>query len=66
MSNPLVSALVITRHRPDLVVRAVDSALRQSLSDIEVVVAIDGPDVETHKRLGNINDQRRSPVSRRR
>jgi glycosyltransferase involved in cell wall biosynthesis len=58
MSDPLVSAVVTTRQRPDLVVRAVDSALHQSLSDIEVIVAVDGPDEETCKRLGKINDQR--------
>jgi glycosyltransferase involved in cell wall biosynthesis len=58
MSDPLVSALVITRQRPDLVVRAVDSVLRQSLPDVEVVVAIDGPDEETRLRLGKITDRR--------
>ncbi len=55
---PIVSVVVPTRHRPDLVVRAVSSALAQTLSDIEVVVVIDGLDRATEKALAAIDDCR--------
>ena len=58
MNAPLVSAVIPTRHRPDLVVRAVRSALAQSYSNIEVVVVIDGPDVASQSALASIVDNR--------
>ena len=56
--SPLVSVVIPTRHRPDLVVRAVKSALTQSLQAIEVIVVIDGPDEETSAALEEIQDSR--------
>ena len=41
-SNPLVSVVIPTRNRPSLLMRAVRSALGQTLRDIEVIVVIDG------------------------
>ena len=41
-SRPLVSVVIPTRNRPTLVLRAVRSALRQTLREIEVIVVIDG------------------------
>ena len=41
---PIVSVVIPTRDRPGLLVRAVRSALAQTLSEIEVIVAIDGPE----------------------
>jgi glycosyltransferase involved in cell wall biosynthesis len=53
-----VSVVIPTRSRPDLVTRAVSSALAQSYDDIEVIVVIDGPDDATHAALAPIMDVR--------
>jgi glycosyltransferase involved in cell wall biosynthesis len=55
---PIVSVVIPTRNRPGLVVRAVNSALAQSLAEIEVVVVVDGPDLETLAALAAIKDPR--------
>ncbi|MEV7624787.1 glycosyltransferase [Actinoplanes sp. NPDC089786] len=57
-ANPDVSVVVPTRFRPDLVVRAVRSALAQTHGDLEVVVVIDGPDEPTEKALAALGDVR--------
>lgn len=51
---PLVTIYVPTRGRPELVERAVKSALAQDYSNLEVIVAIDGPDDESEARLEKI------------
>ncbi len=56
--EPLVSVVIPTRNRPHLVVRAVRSALEQTLTAIEVVVVVDGPDDETLEVLKAIKDSR--------
>jgi glycosyltransferase involved in cell wall biosynthesis len=43
----IVSAVIPTRGRPELLRRAVRSALAQTLREIEVVVVIDGEDSVT-------------------
>ena len=43
----LVSAVIPTRGRPDLVLRAVRSVLAQTLREIEAVVVVDGNDPAT-------------------
>jgi glycosyltransferase involved in cell wall biosynthesis len=48
-TEPLVSVIIPTRNRPNLVVRAVGSVLAQTLDAIEVIVVIDGPDETTLK-----------------
>jgi glycosyltransferase involved in cell wall biosynthesis len=55
---PVVSAVIPTRNRPDLVVRAVRSALAQTLRQIEVIVVIDGPDEATEIALQATVDER--------
>lgn len=55
---PLVSVVIPTRNKPPLVVRAVRSALRQTLEAIEVIVVVDGPDEPTVQALGAIGDYR--------
>jgi glycosyltransferase involved in cell wall biosynthesis len=55
---PIVSVVIPTRNRPDLVVRAVRSALLQSLTELEVIVVIDGPDAKTVEALAEIKDER--------
>lgn len=57
-SKPSVSVVIPTRNRPDLVVRAVRSALEQTFGDLEVVVIMDGPDAATKAALSKIHDIR--------
>ncbi|MEM6403664.1 MAG: glycosyltransferase, partial [Cyanobacteria bacterium P01_D01_bin.116] len=56
--KPLVSVVIPTFHRPQLVKRAVISALTQTLQNIEVIVVIDGIDKDTSLTLGEIDDSR--------
>lgn len=53
-----ISVVVPTRNRPESVVRAVRSALNQSLPPHEVLVVVDGPDPDTVNALANICDPR--------
>jgi glycosyltransferase involved in cell wall biosynthesis len=55
---PLVTAVIPTRNRPELVTRAVRSALGQSYPHMEVVVVIDGPDMATDAALATLSDER--------
>src|SRR6202522_3854408 len=52
-----VSAVIPTRGRPELLRRAVRSALAQTLRDIEVLVVIDGPDPVTQAVLQELVQQ---------
>lgn len=56
--TPLVSTVIPTRNRPELVKRAVLSALNQTYSNIEVVVVVDGPDPLTSQQLKELSDSR--------
>jgi glycosyltransferase involved in cell wall biosynthesis len=55
---PIVTVVIPTRNRTALVLRAVKSALEQTLSDIEVIVVVDGPDPKTVDTLATITDAR--------
>lgn len=55
---PLVTAVIPTRNRPELVCRAVRSVLCQTVRELECIVVIDGPDVATLHALGEIEDPR--------
>jgi glycosyltransferase involved in cell wall biosynthesis len=55
---PLVSVVIPTLGRPELVLRAVSTALGQSVGDIEVIVVIDGPDAATQAALSTVADAR--------
>jgi glycosyltransferase involved in cell wall biosynthesis len=57
-STPDVSVVIPTWSRPDLVARAVRSALAQTHDAIEVIVVIDGPDDEAPAALADIGDAR--------
>lgn len=57
-----VSAIIPTRDRPGLVVRAVRSALAQTHDDIEVIVIVDGPDLATEKTLEQFASDKRLKV----
>jgi len=56
--NPQVSVIVPTRNRPQLVLRAVRSALNQTYPLLEIIVVIDGPDLATNEALNTIVDER--------
>lgn len=56
--RPVVTAVIPTRGRPDLVLRAISSALNQTMSDLEIIVVIDGPDPATALALASIGDPR--------
>jgi len=58
MPNNLVTAVIPTRNRPDLVLRAVRSALDQTYDNLEVIVVVDGPDASTCAALDSISDAR--------
>jgi glycosyltransferase involved in cell wall biosynthesis len=55
---PTVSVVIPTRFRPDLVTRAVRGVLAQTVTDLEVIVVIDGPDEDTARALAAIGDDR--------
>lgn len=50
--------MVPTADRAQLVVRAVQSALAQTMRDLEVVVVVDGPDAATTRALAGIAEPR--------
>ncbi len=50
----IVSAVIPTRGRPELLQRAVRSALAQTLREIEVVVVIDGEDPVTRLAMEQV------------
>ncbi len=58
LTNPAVTVVIPTFSRPGLVVRAVQSALQQTISDLEVIVVIDGTDKETETALKEIAESR--------
>ncbi|XVV08284.1 glycosyltransferase family 2 protein [Actinoplanes sp. CA-131856] len=57
-SQPDVSVVIPTRNRPELAVRAVQSALGQTHRDLEVIVVIDGPDPLSEAALADVSDER--------
>lgn len=63
MICPEVSIVIPTYNRVNLLKRSLKSALRQSFSDIEVVVCDDGSGDGTREFLANINDCRLKVVS---
>lgn len=60
--DPEVSVVIPTLQRPDLVTRAVRSALAQTIAAIEVIVVIDGPDPLTRQALEDLGDPRVRPI----
>ena len=54
----VVSVVIPTKARPVLVLRAVASVLAQSYRALELIVVVDGPDLETVERLGALDDPR--------
>jgi glycosyltransferase involved in cell wall biosynthesis len=58
MTSPLVSVVIPIYLRPTLVLRAIGSALAQTVKDIEVIVMVDGRDDESRRALATIEDCR--------
>ena len=56
--SEIISTVIPTRNRPELVSKAVKSALSQTIQSIEVIVVIDGPDEATTNELDRITDPR--------
>jgi len=65
---PLISVVIPTKGRPELLGRAVKSVLAQTIADLEVIVVVDGDDPATVEQLSLVTDRRLrflvNPVSR--
>ncbi len=57
-TGPIVSVVIATWRRPDALARAVDSALAQTLGDIEVIVAAERNDPATAAAVAAVADPR--------
>lgn len=57
-TNPLISVIITTYRRPQLVLRAIAGALAQTLANLEVIVVVDGPDPEAEAVLATVDDPR--------
>ncbi len=57
-SQPVVSVVIPAFNAADFIWQAIDSVLRQSFSDLEVIVVDDGSSDETAARVSQINDPR--------
>jgi len=58
LTESLVSVVIPTCNRPELLHRALRSALSQTFRDFEVIVVVDGPDQATIDSLRRVNDSR--------
>jgi glycosyltransferase involved in cell wall biosynthesis len=54
----LVSVVIPTLDRPTLLLRAIDSVLRQTHQEIEVIVVVDRPNQDTLAAVQSVNDSR--------
>jgi glycosyltransferase involved in cell wall biosynthesis len=58
MSDPHVSAVIPTRHRPGSLMLAIKSVLAQTYPVAQIVVVVDGPDPATTSMLAAMNESR--------
>jgi glycosyltransferase involved in cell wall biosynthesis len=58
VGQPLLSVVIPTRNRDDVICRSVQSILRSLRTDIEIIVIDDGSSDDTINRVSRINDQR--------
>ena len=56
--SPLVSVIIPTHNRADMLYRAVDSVLNQSFANLEVIVVDDGSTDDTQRRIETYADPR--------
>lgn len=62
-SSPIVTVVIPTRNRPTLLTRSIRSVLAQTMTDLEVVVVIDGVDAATVEAVGQITDRRVNAIA---
>ena len=55
---PLISVVIPTLQRPTLLLRAIDSVLRQTHQETEIIVVVDRPDPDTDAAVRSVNDPR--------
>src|SRR5262245_26234109 len=58
MHSPLVSIVIATYNSGSYLREAIDSILRQSIGDLELLVIDDGSTDETRQLVGSIHDER--------
>jgi len=58
MKKTLVTAVIPTRNRPELLKRAIASVFAQTCDQIKIIVVVDGPDETTNAYLRSIADER--------
>ena len=58
IETQLVSVVIPTRNRPQLLLRALSSALSQTYKKLEVVVVVDGPDSDTVLAVNQLQNER--------
>lgn len=64
LAEPIVSVVIPTRNRPELLLRAVRSALQQTLGRLEVIVVIDGEGGnQSVEALASLGDSRVRSIS---
>src|ERR1700753_4135526 len=54
----LVSVVIPTLDRPSLLVRAINSVLAQTHQQVEIIVVVDRPDLNTLSAVQSLNDPR--------
>lgn len=60
--TPIVSVVIPTLGRPQMLARAVASVLNQTMGDFELIVVVDGPDPATSAYLATLSDPRVKPL----
>jgi glycosyltransferase involved in cell wall biosynthesis len=65
-SAPLVSVVIPTLNRPQVVCRAVASVQAQTYQNVEIVIVIDGEDPDTVAALSALSDERIKVISHER
>lgn len=55
---PLISVVIPSLNRPQMLTEAVTSVLQQSFKDLEVIVVIDGPDGASREAMDALEDER--------
>ncbi|MGA3091058.1 MAG: glycosyltransferase family 2 protein [Terriglobales bacterium] len=60
--SPLISVVIPTRGRPELLLRALNSVLAQTYQELEILVVIDGPCAKSSEMLAGLTDPRLRPI----
>ena len=55
---PLITVVIPTRNRPELLLRAIRSVFAQTYTEFEIIVVIDGHDADSIEALSSIRDPR--------